>query len=153
MVVESMKNLFAVISILLAFVLVCGFVNAYSGTIDLKGWESVTRTVNLNGGDEVVGRITIVGKPINFSISDPDGRIILNYTNIALKDFQFTTSKTGNYSFHFENLFSEETKFVTFNYNVQHYIFGFPQEYVLVFVIVGLSLVAVVVFVVMSPKP
>lgn len=153
MVVESMKNLFAVLTILLAFVFVCGFVSAYSETIELKGEESVARTINLNGGDEVVGRVTIVGDPINFSISDPDGRIILNYTNIALKDFQYTTSKTGNYSFHFENLFSEKSKFVTLNYNVQHYIFGFPQEYVLVFVIVGLSLVAVVVFVAMSPKP
>jgi len=153
MVAMSMKSLLAVLCVLLAFVLMCGFAIAYSETIELPAGESVTRTVNLNEGDEVSGRITVIPASINFSISDSDDIIILNYTNVAQKDFQFTALKTGTYDFHFENWFSEEIKVLTLNYNVQHYIFGFPQEYILVFVIVGLALVAVVVFVAMSPRP
>jgi len=152
-VAKSMKSFLAVLCILLAFVLACGFVNAYSETIELQGGESKTRTVNLNEGDEISGRITIVGKAINFSVSDPDDRIILNYTIANPTNFRFTAAKTGTHSFHFENGVSEEIKFVTLNYNVQHYIFGFPQEYILLFVIVGIALVGVVVFVAMSPKP
>ena len=148
-----MKRLLTVLCILLAVFLGCGFADAYSRTIELQGGESKAETVNLNDEDVVSGRIIVVGNPINFSVSDPDDRIILNYTNIAQEDFQFTATKTGTYSFHFENLFSEEIKFVTLNYNVQHYIFGFPQEFIILFVIVGLALGAIVVFVAMSPKP
>jgi len=97
MVAESMKHLLPILCFLLAFALTCSLANAYSETIELKGGASKTRTVNLNTGDEISGRVTIVG--------------------------------------------------------VQHYIFGFPQEYILLFIIVGLSLVAVVVFAAMSPKP
>jgi hypothetical protein len=149
----SMKGFLAVLCILLAFVLMCGLAIAYSETMELPVGDSVTRTVNLNEGDKVSGRITVIPASINFSISDPDDMFILNYTNVAQKDFQFTASKTGTHTFHFENRFSEETRVLTLNYNVQHYIFGFPQEYVLVFVIVGLVLVAIIVFVAMSPRP
>lgn len=153
MVAKSMKSFLVVLCVLIAFVLTCGFVNAYSETIELPAKDSATRTVNLNEGDVVSGRITIVGNPINFSLSDPDNIIIQEYTISGPTNFQFTAAKTGMYSFRFENGFSDEIKFVTLNYNVQHYIFGFPQEYILVFLIVGLAVVAVVVFVAMSPKP
>ena len=63
------------------------------------------------------------------------------------------TNESGIYEFVFENLFSEETKQVTLHYNVQHYIFGYPQEYVLVFFIVGLAVLAVAIFTLLSPKP
>jgi len=153
MVAKSMKSHLTVLCILLAFILTCGFANAYSETIELPGGDSVTRTVNMNEGDKFSGQVTVVGNAINFSVSDPDGIIILNYTTVTPTSFQFTAEKTGTYSFHFENWFSEEIKFVTYNYNMQHYIFGFPQEYILLFIIVGLALVAVVVFIAMSPKP
>lgn len=137
-------------------VLSLGFVEASSETFAVDAGESATRIVTLNEGDDVYGRITIVGvkeSQINISVSDPDGGIVLSYQNVGLVDFQFRASKTGQYGFEFQNLLAEEAKHVTFNYNVQHYIFGFPQEYILLFVIVGLGLVAVVVFVAMSPKP
>ncbi len=148
-----MKGLLAVLCILLAFVLVCSLAIAYSETIEIPIGDRATRTVNLNDGDKVSGHITVIPASINFSTSDPDDIIILNYANVTQKDFQFTASKTGTYTFRFENLFSEKTKSLTLHYDVQHYIFGFPQEYIILFVIVGLALVAIVVFVAMSPKP
>ncbi|MCW3985895.1 MAG: emp24/gp25L/p24 family protein [Candidatus Bathyarchaeota archaeon] len=148
-----MKGLLAVLCVLLAFVSACGFAIAYSETIELPGGKSEIRTVNLNEGDEFSGQVIVLGNAINFSVSDPDGMIILNYTIANPTNFRFTAAKTGTYSFSFENRFSEEIKSVTLNYNVQHYIFGFPQEYILLFVIVGLAIVGVVVFVAVSPKP
>jgi hypothetical protein len=148
-----MKKPLAVLCSILIISLICSYANAYSETIELLGRDEEKRTVNLNAEDVVSGRVAIVGEAINFSISDPESSIIIHYTLTNPTDFRFTASKAGMYSFHFENLFSDETKSVSLNYNVQHYIFGFPQEYFLLFVIVGLALVAVVVFVAMSPKP
>jgi len=152
MVAKSMKRVLAVLCLLL-FVLLCGFANAYSATIELRGREREPIDVNLNEGDEVSGRITLVGNAINFSISDPDNKIILSYTVNEPTDFRFTATKTGKYCLCLQNLYSDDIKFVTLNYNVQHYIFGFPQEYILLFVIVGFALVGVVIFVALSPKP
>jgi preprotein translocase subunit SecY len=150
---QAMKRSLAVLSILFALVLVAGIVYAYSETLELPVGDSRTREVDLNAEDVVSGRLTIVGNAINFSVTDPDGKIILNYTVNNPLDFKFTAAKAGKYHFHFENWSSEEVKYATFNYNVQHYIFGFPQAFVILFVIVGVALIAVVIFVAMSPRP
>ncbi len=153
MVAESMKKVLTVLWVLLAFSLACNLANAYSETVKVAAGGKEERDVGLSDGDSVSGRVTLVAQAINFSISDPDGAIILSYTVSGPVDFQFTASKAGTYVFHFENSFSDVEKSVTFNYNAQHYIFGFPQEYIILFAIVGLALVAVVVFAAMSPKP
>ncbi len=152
-----MKSRLTIICVLLIlYILPISSAKAFSETFTVPAEDGMLRTVNLNEGDEVSGRITVVGtreNSINFSISDPNNITILSYQNIGLRDFKFTASNTGVYNFYFENWFSQEAKHVTFNYNVRHYIFGFPQEIILVFVIVGLALVAIVVFVAMSPRP
>lgn len=148
-----MKSLLAVLCVLLALVLTCSSVYAYSETFELLARDSVQREVSLNAGDMLSGRVSLVGNAINFSVTDPDGKVILDQSLAEATNFQFTASKTGIHYFHFMNEFSDEIKYVTLNYNVQHYIFGFPQEYVILFVIVGFALIAVVVYVAMSPKP
>jgi hypothetical protein len=152
-VAKDMKGLFTVLYSLIVLVLLAGIVSGYSGTFELPAGNSVTREVDLNVEDVVSGRVAIVSKAINFSVSDPDDIVISNYTVNGPLDFSFTAAKAGKYHFHFENWYSEEAKFVTLNYNVQHYIFGFPQEFVLLFIIVGVALVGVVIFIAMSPKP
>ena len=153
MVTKDMKRFFAFLCSLVALVLLVGIVGAYSDTFELPAKNSVTREVDLNAEDVVSGRVAIVGKAINFSVTDPDGVIISNYTLSGPLDFSFTATNSGKFTFHFENWFSEDAKHVTLNYNVQHYIFGFPQEFVLLFLIVGVALIADVIFVAMSPKP
>ncbi|UCE96602.1 MAG: emp24/gp25L/p24 family protein [Candidatus Bathyarchaeota archaeon] len=136
--------------------LLIGFAQGFSETFTVPAGDNFTKIVNLNEGDEVSGRVAVVGVEeslINFSISDPGNIVILDHSNIGLRDFKFTAPRTGTYSFHFQNQFSQETKHITLNYNVQHFIFGLPQELILVFVIVGLALIAIVVFIAMSPKP
>lgn len=147
-----MNRLFHVAIALLVFGLICGLSNAYSETIELVIGESATRTLDLQDGDMVSGRITLVGGAINFSVVNPNDTIVQKSAVIGLADFQFTAMTTGKYSFSFQNNISEDVTFA-FNYNVQHYIFGFPQEFILLFAVVGLALFAVVVFVALSPKP
>jgi hypothetical protein len=148
-----MKRFFIFLCSLIALVLLADIVTAYSDTFELPARDSVMREVNLNADDVVSGRVSVVGMPINFSVSDPDGAVISTCTVDGPLDFNFTAAKAGKYQLHFENWFSDEAKFVTLNYNVQHYIFGFPQEFALLFIIVGVALVAVVIFIAMSPKP
>lgn len=129
---------------------------AFSQTFTLKSGEDNTIQVNLEEGDQVSGRISVVGvqdSTINFSITDSEEREIVRILNVGLRDFEFKAEEPGGYRFHFENYFSQETKQVAFNYNVRHYIFGFPQEFILLFLIVGIAVVAIIVFIAMSPKP
>jgi hypothetical protein len=148
-----MKRLLAVLCSLLVFGSMLNVVTAYSENFELAARDSATREIVLAIDDRLSGRITILGKSINFSVTDPDGRIVLDQTIAGTLDLQFTANKTGTYRLLFENLFSDETKSITLNYNVQRYIFGFPQEFIILFVIVGFALIGIVVFVAMSPKP
>ncbi|UCG36218.1 MAG: hypothetical protein JSV64_06275 [Candidatus Bathyarchaeota archaeon] len=147
-----MKRSFTVLLILI-FSLACAIAHAYSETVQLAGHETTVREIELNEGDRLSGSVRTVGSAINFSIADPDDLRVFNRTVTGSYSFDLTAAKTGIYRLHVENLFSEETKSVTLNYNVQRYIFGFPQEYIILFFIVGLALVAIAVFVAMSPKP
>jgi hypothetical protein len=147
-----MKLCLAALLILSVAVLAARPVSAYSETFSLGAGENSTRDVQANADDVISGRVTLVGMPINFSVTDPDGEVILDMASNPL-DFKFTAGKSGTYRFHFDNQYSTEVKYVTFNYNVQRYLFGFPQEFVILFVIVGIGLVAVVIFVAASPKP
>jgi len=147
------------IRVLIAFsILYClltSHAKAYTGNFTVEAGDSVARALDLNEGNRVSGRVVVVGHEsiINFSILDVNQDPIRSYKNVGSSSFQFTVLESGVYTLQFENLFSEEAKQVTLNYDVQHYIFGFPQEYVLLFVIVGLALVAVAVFAILSPKP
>ena len=131
-------------------------VQAFSQTFQLKSGEDNTIQVYLDEGDQVSGRITVVGiqdSTINFSVIDSEENAIVSIRNVGLRDFEFKVEEASVYRFRFENYFSEETKHVTFNYNIQQYIFGFPQEFIILFAIVGIAVIAVIVFIAMSPKP
>jgi hypothetical protein len=148
-----MTKLFHIAFVLLVLGLICSLGNAYSESIDLAIGASETRPLDLQDGDSVSGRITLVEGSINFSVVNPDGTLMQKNTVTGLADFQFTATANGRYSVIFQNNISEKATFITFNYNVQHYIFGFPQEFILLFAIVGLALIAVAVFIALSPKP
>ncbi len=150
---HHMKWFSTVLFVILLSGLICDLGTAYSETIELQMGKNATRMLDLNDGDVVSGRITLVGSGINFSITDAYDNIIQEETIIGLADFQLTATEGGEYSLHFENFFSKDTTFVTLNYNIQHYIFGFSQEIILLFAIVGLVLIAVIVFVALSPRP
>jgi hypothetical protein len=131
------------------------YVYAYSDSFDIAARDYITITLELSEEDRVSGRITVVGfeSIINFTIIDPNESIIRSFQNVGSADFQFMVDEPGDHILMFENYFSDESKQITINYDIQHYIFGYPQEYVLLFIIVGLAIVAVAIFAMLSPKP
>lgn len=145
----------ALVALIIFFSLVISFVHASSVNFDVEAGDYATRTLELSEEDRVTGKITVVGYEsiINFSIIDPTQTPIQISQNVGSQDFQFIANEPGTYELVFENYFSEEPKQITLNYNIQHYIFGYPQEFVLVFVIVGLAVVAIAIFALLSPKP
>ena len=143
-----------VASVIFCSLLIC-FVYALSVNFIVDAEDSAIRTMELSGGDRVSGKITVVGfeSIINFSIIDPNQTPIQSYQNVGSQDFQFEVNEPGIYELVFDNNFSEEPKQVTLHYDIHHYIFGYPQEFVLAFFVVGLAVVAVTVFALLSPKP
>lgn len=112
--------------------------------------------VNLSAGDEVYVKLIVVGTQqnlINLTVLDPENKLVLKKLNMASEDFKLKDLEAGDYRFLFENLYSSESKHITFYCSIQHYILGYPQEIVLLFATALIVLGAIVVFVAMSPKP
>lgn len=135
-----------------SLILFLGFMEkaeAYASTFHIDAHESTERVVSLTKGDDVYGRINVVGASnggIVFYVNDPDGQTILRNDNCLQQDFQFSAGKNGDYVFHFDNTAGETTVTVTFEYNTRRYIFGFPQEMILLFIVAGVLFLAVVAF-------
>lgn len=135
------------------FMLNINTVIAVSRTIYVEAGKEKVESISLKVEDEVSGRISVIGDSsdgINFYVTDPDGKIVVQYKNATVKDFRFTASQEGTYKLHFDNSLSTDRKTITFNYDVRHYIFGIPQEDFLVFVVMIVALIGLILFVAMS---
>lgn len=124
-------------------------VEAVAHTISVDAGQEEVESVSLKVDDEVSGRISVVGgsdNDIDFYVTDPGGKVIVPKERVSVKDFRFTASKEGIHELHFDNSFSADTKTVTFNYDVRHYIFGIPQEDFLVFVVMIVAVIGLVLF-------
>ena len=64
--------------------------------------------------------------------------------------FGFFTEVTGECQLHFDNGNSSDTKLVTLNYGVEHYVFGIPQMFFLPIAITLLLLCVAVGYIVMG---
>jgi len=128
-------------------------VNAPSQTFTVPAGKEVIKTIGLNEGDVVSGRVNVVGgsdNPIKFYVTDPNGSVIVRFDKASATDFGFTASRTGTHSLHFDNTLADSDKTVTINYEVQHYILGMPQEYFYMFVVVFIGLLGVIVFIALA---
>ena len=135
------------------FVLMIGEVNAVSHTFTVPADGEVVKTIGLNEGDVVWGRVIVVGgsdNTIKFYVTDPNGNAILQFDRAGATDFRFTIANTGTHRFHFDNMQSGSDKTVTINYEVQRYIMGLPQEFFYVLVVALIGLIGVFVFVALS---
>jgi hypothetical protein len=120
----------------------------------LKG-EEITRSISLVVEDRVLVKFTVVGQTastLDFCITDPDGNVIVEYSNKGNVDYRFVCDEAGEYLFHFSNADSSEDKLVTLDYEIAHYIFGIPQMLFLTIIIVLVSVAAVATFILMA-KP
>jgi len=148
-------NWFAIFFLLALFCsLLTSLVLATAETFSVSAGQTVVRSIDLNAEDEVSGRITVVGndesKDINFTVTGPNGQIVSSTMKVIVTDFRFSASEKGTYRLVFDNSLSIIDKTVSFNYDVRHYWFGLPQEFVLMLIIVFVGVLGLVIYAMMS---
>jgi multisubunit Na+/H+ antiporter MnhC subunit len=136
-------------------VLLVSSVKATSMSFTVPAGQVETQTVNLDVEDHVTITFTVTGQDTNgldFYILDPQGNVQRMFNSTSNVNYQFVCSKAGAYELCFSNTGSAGDKYVSLDYEVQHYILGMPQMLFLTLVVVGICLVMVAVFVLMG-KP
>jgi hypothetical protein len=116
--------------------------------------EEVTKSMRLAVEDHVLIKFTVVGRSsstLDFCILNPQGDVMVEYRDTGSVSYSFVCGEAGKYVLRFSND-SAEDKFVTLDYEIQHYIFGIPQMLFLTIVIVLVCIGAVAAFVLMG-KP
>jgi hypothetical protein len=130
--------------------LTIGLALATAETISVGAGLKVVRILDLNADDEVSGRITVVGndesKDISFTVLGVNGETVAPTVRVVVSDFRFNAAQKGTYSLIFDNTQSLVDKTVSLNYEVRHYWFGMPQEFVLMLIIVFVGVLSLIVY-------
>lgn len=129
--------------------------SATATQFSVQGGGEVLRTLSLATDDHVLVKFTIVGQTestIDFNVTDPHGNVMAEFNRQGDVRYSFVCSDEGNYVLHFSNTFSSESKLVTLDYEIEHYLFGLPQMLFLTMVVVVICVAAVAVFILMG-KP
>ena len=131
-------------------------VNATAETFTIPAGQTATRTVDLNADDDVSGRVSVVSSgelnDVNFMVLGPRGNVVLPSVSVVVSDFNFKAVEAGTYSFVFDNSQSTEDKTVSLNYEVRHYWFGMPQEFVLMLIVVFVGVLGLVIYAMASKR-
>ncbi len=124
---------------------------AETGTYQIPPQQQQIIQLNLNSGDSASGSIVVNGGGnVDFWISDPQGMNVTTYSGQT--EFSLDANTSGYFAFHMFNTSTDTSVSVTLNYNVVHEIFGMSQEMFLLLVIVGVALLMIIVWAIMSKK-
>jgi len=116
--------------------------------------EETTRSISLVDEDRVLVKFTVVGQTastLDFYITDPNGDVKVEYS-MGTVSYSLVCDEAGEYVLHFSNTDTSEDKEVYLDYEIQHYIFGIPQNLFLTLIIVLVCMGAVATFILMG-KP
>jgi hypothetical protein len=149
----------AYILIILALTAVfIGFGHATTAQFTVKAGGEVTHPINLIVDDRVLIQYNVIG-----AIADTPHKLLfsIGFPNSTVKDFgasgafsySFVCDAEGEYTLNFTNTDQTESKLVTLNYEIDHYILGMPQMLFMVILIAVVSMVGVAVFIGLSRKP
>lgn len=146
------KKIFLLFSFLSTFLfLVVSTAIAETGTYQIAPQQQKVISINLNSGDSASGTIVVNGEgAIDFWISDPQNMNVTTQSYIGHSEFSFTAETSGTFLFYMFNRSMESSVTVTLNYNVVHNIFGMPQEIFLLLLIVGVVLLLLVIWAILS---
>ena len=138
-----------------ALVILTQIADASSTNFTVDAGQEVTRTLSLAVEDRVFIHFSVVGgqseNTLSFYITYPNGTV-KSFGAIGSLACRFVCDKDGECILHFSNANFSESKLVSMDYEVQHYVFGMPQMLFLTIVIVVFCVGAVAVFVLMG-KP
>jgi hypothetical protein len=135
-----------------------GLGHATTTQFTLKAGGEVTHPINLIAEDRVLIQFKVIGTTADtshnllFSISFPNGTL-KNFGESGDFSYSFVCDAEGEYTLNFTNTDQIESKLVTLNYEIDHYIFGMPQMLFMVILIAVVSMVGVAVFIGLSRKP
>ena len=134
----------------LVFVILTQTADASSTNFTVDVEQEVTRTLSLAVEDRVFIHFSVVGgqseNTLNFYITYPNGTV-KSYGAIGSLTCRFVCDKDGECVLHFSNADFSESKLVSLDCEVQHYVFGIPQMLFLTMVIVVFCVGAVAVFI------
>ncbi len=117
--------------------------------------EERIRSISLVVEDHVLIEFTVLGQPestLDFCIIDPQGNVKVEYIKASTTSHRFVCDEAGEYVLRFSNVNMTGDKFVTLNYEIQHYVFGIPQMLFMTIIIVLVCMGALATFVLMG-KP
>lgn len=135
-----------------ALLILVQLVEATAMSFTVHKGEEVDKQINLAVEDHVVIKFTVLGQTLhalNFSIIHPNGTV-QNFGTVGTFNYPFVCSDSGEYILRFSNVGYSEDKFVTLNYEVEHYIFGISQMFFLTLIIAVTCVAGVAVFILMG---
>jgi len=107
--------------------------------------KEVDKSFGLAVEDHVLIKFNVVAtfdKAIHFCLICPNGTQV-DFGKVGSLDYSFVCDLEGEYVLRFSNVGSAEDKLVALDYEVQHYIFGFPQMLFLAMLIAVICVAAV----------
>ena len=126
--------------------LVCsvGIVQAATTSFSVDPGKEFVRTIDLDSGDKIQISFTVLGGTSNmlhFWILLPNATA-MDYGEIGQCSTNFITNTKGEVELHFDNINSSDSKLVTLNYEIEHYIVGIPQM-IFLLIVIALLLVGI----------
>src|SRR3989337_2393901 len=141
---------FLIVAIIL--VVFSGFAEATTASLTVKGGETETSPISLAVDDHVLISFTVLGNPDNtivFSLLFPNGTV-MDFGQVGVLTHRFTSNVEGNLTLRFANNASTESKLVTLNYEVEHYLLGVPQMLFLALVVILVCVAMVAGYILLS---
>ena len=138
---------------LMTIIFLIGLSSASLSSLTVPSGEEITQTINLDINDRVVIEFKITGTEnnfVSFSLFYPNATE-MNFGEVGKLNHNFMCDAKGEYSLRFVNNDINESKLVTLNLDVEHYILGMPQMLFLAVVIVVIFLAGLVARVLSGP--
>jgi len=117
--------------------------------------KEVIYPIKLVNEDRVLIQFSVIGQSKNslqFSIAFPNGTVI-DYGEVGVFHLSFICTFEGQYLLNFTNNDLGDSKLVTLDYEIDHYMFGMPQMLFMTVLIAVVCVAGVAVFIGLSRKP
>jgi len=142
------------ISILTVFLL-AEIASATVTNFTVQNGKEVTYPIRLANDDRVLVQFSVIGQnknSIHFSIAFPNGTVT-DYGEIGDFHSSFICTFEGQILLNFTNQDLGDSKLVTMDYEIDHYMFGMPQMLFMTMLIAVICVGGVAVFIMLSRKP
>ena len=146
------------ITLLIGLILIASLINisnAATMSMTLPAGEEINRKINLAVDDRVIIQFTVIGQKnslISFSLVCPNATEI-TFGEVGVFRHSFMSDAKGEYVMRFVNNDTNESKLLTLNYDIEHYMFGMPQLFFLALVITMICLAMLATKVLLGQSP